>query len=169
VSELKGALPGNAPDKESIKQKAALRRRPTDGLEWRISEGLLSTMFALTEAYYLRGSAREAEYFARQAVELSEQLNIPAVNARALARRGEVQLHMKKFEDAWESISRAAELVCDCPGIDAAVVRKLKAEYNARTSEQELEHGGAAAFEEIVAILEELDASFRQFDSLAFG
>jgi separase len=126
-------------------------------------------MFALTEAYYLRGSAREAEYFARQAVELSEQLNIPAVNARALARRGEVQLHMNKLEDACASISRAVELVYDCPGIDAAVVRRLKAEYSARTSEERPEQGGAAAFEEIVAMLEELDASFRQFDSFAFG
>jgi hypothetical protein len=76
---------------------------------------------------------------------------------------------MNNLEDAWASISKAAELVCDSPGIDTAEIRRLKAEYSSRTEEDEQEQGGAAAFEETVAMLEELDASFRQFDSLAFG
>ena len=169
MSDLKEALPGNTTTQAPATKKVVPRRPPIDGMEWRISEGLLSTIFALTEAYYLRGSAREAEYFARQAVELAEELNVPAVHARALARRGEVQLHMNNLEDAWASISRAAELVCDSPGIDTADIRRLKAEYSARTSEDDQEQGGNAAFEETVAMLEELDASFRQFDGLAFG
>lgn len=169
MSDLKEAILGNTPAQAPATKKAAPRRPPIDGMEWRISEGLLSTMFALTEAYYLRGSAREADYFARQVLELAEELNVPGVHARALARRGEVQLHMNNLEGAWASISRAAELVCDSPGIDTAEIRRLKAEYNFRTSENEQEQGGTAAFEETVAMLEELDANFRQFDSVAFG
>ena len=70
MSSLKDALPlpasGGSTQGERVSKKPAERRTPLDGLEWRISEGLLSTMLALAQTYYMRGSAREAEYFSRQ-------------------------------------------------------------------------------------------------------
>ncbi|KAF8878488.1 peptidase family C50-domain-containing protein [Gymnopilus junonius] len=170
TSSLKEAPP--ATTDSSIKgtnaneKKPAERRPLANGLEWRISEGLLATMFALTQAYFLRGSAREAEYFARQAAELAQQLNAPGMASHALARQGEVQLHMGLLEDAQASLVKAAELLKDVPGIEAIDVNRLKAECEARNLEEQDVH---QMFDETVAMLEELDAAFRQFDNLAFG
>ena len=137
-----------------------------DGLEWRISEGLLSTLFSLSRVYHLGGSAREAEYFAQQAADLAEELNLPAMVSRALAKKGEVQLQMGKLEEAHTNLTRAEELLRGMPGIDTADVRRLKADYQQRTTQEE---NGELEFAGTVTMLEELDAAFRQFDNFAFG
>jgi separase len=46
------------------------QKRLMDGMEWRMVEGLLSTLLMLTHAYFIRGSSREAEYFAQQTQDL---------------------------------------------------------------------------------------------------
>lgn len=116
--------------------------------------------------YFLRGSAREAEYFACQAAELAGQLNAPAIRSRALARLGEVQLHMARLDDAHSSITTAADLLQGMRGLDAVDVRRLTVEYRMRTSEED---EPMELFEETIGMLEELDNAFQQFDSVAFG
>ncbi|KAF8958159.1 peptidase family C50-domain-containing protein [Flammula alnicola] len=171
MSSLKEALPssgsGASMQANKAEKKPAERRPLSDGLEWRVSEGLLSTMLSLSQAYYLRGSAREAEYFARQATELAEQLNVPAIISRALAKQAEVQLHMGHMEEAQANLTKAAELLSDMPGIDTADIRRLRAEYNMRAvgEEEDMQQ----TFAETVSMLEELDTAFRQFDNLASG
>ena len=135
-------------------------------LEWSLSDGLLSTLFFLSETYFLRGSPREAEYFARQAAELAEQLNAPAMASRAQAKLGEVQLHMDRLEDAHSSLTSAADLLRGMPGLDAADIRRLNMEYRMKTSEGD---EPTELFEETVRMLEDLDDAFQQFDSVAFG
>ena len=168
MSSLKEALSsGNTSKEEQLTVKKNVNRRFTiDGLEWRISEGLLSTLFSLSRVYHLGGSAREAEYFAQQAADIAEELSLPAMISRALAKKGEVQLQMGKLEEAHANLARAEELLRGMPGIDAADVRRLKADYQQRTTQQEIEE---LEFAGTVTMLEDLDAAFRQFDNLAFG
>jgi separase len=170
MSSLKEALlSGGTASKDPQEQLAVKKnanRLTMDGLEWRISEGLLSTLFSLSRVYHLGGSAREAEYFAQQAADIAEELNLPAMVSRALAKKGEVQLQMGKLEEAHANLVRAEELLRGMPGIDTADVRRLKVDYQQRTTRQE---NGELEFAGTVAMLEELDAAFRQFDNFAFG
>ena len=171
MSNLKDALlSGGGTSKEPQEQLAVKKntnhRLTTDGLQWRISEGLLSTLFSLSRVYHLGGSAREAEYFAQKAADVAEELNLPAMVSRALAKKGELQLQMGKLEEAHTNLSRAEELLCGMPGIDTADVRRLKVDYQQRTTKEE---NGELEFAETIAMLEELDAAFRQFDNFAFG
>jgi len=170
MTSLNEALPNSGPGTsgQGTKQPHHLRdsHRPLRSeLEWRVSEGLLSTMLFLTESYFLKGSPREAEYFARQAADFAEQLNAPAVVSRALARQGEIQLYMARPEDAHINLTKAADLLQSMPGLDAADIFRLKVEYNLRTKgEVPIE-----PFDETLTMLDELNNAFRQFDHLAFG
>ena len=170
MSSLKEALLSGGTSKDPQEQLAVKKitndRLTMDGLGWRISEGLLSTLFSLSRVYHLGGSAREAEYFAQQAADIAEELNLPTMVSRALAKKGEVQLQMGKLEEAHTNLTRAEELLCGMPGIDTADVRRLKVDYQQRTTKEE---NGELEFAGTVAMLEELDAAFRQFDNFAFG
>ncbi|ETW77792.1 hypothetical protein HETIRDRAFT_245334, partial [Heterobasidion irregulare TC 32-1] len=84
----------NSPIAEEPKPQVVPPRPFMDGLEWRIAEGLILTLLALTQAYFSRGSAREAEYFSQQAQDLAYSLNAPAMVSRALAKKGEIQLYL---------------------------------------------------------------------------
>ena len=170
MSSLREALLSGGDSKDSQEQlpvkKNTNNRLTIDGLEWRISEGLLSTLFSLSHVYHLGGSAREAEYFAQQAADIAEELNLPAMVSRALVKKGEVQLQMGKFEEACTNLTRAEALLRGMPGIDTADLRRLNVDYQQRTTQQE---GGELEFAGTVTMLEELDAAFRQFDNFAFG
>jgi separase len=170
MTSLKDALLSGGTSKDPQEQlavkKNANRLAIMDGLEWRISEGLLTALFSLSRVYHLGGSAREAEYFAQQAADIAEELNLPAMVSRALAKKGEVQLQMGKLEEAHANLTRAEELLRGMPGIDTADVRRLKADYQQRTTQEE---NGELGFAGTVTMLEELDAAFRQFDTFAFG
>ncbi|KAK0449824.1 peptidase family C50-domain-containing protein [Desarmillaria tabescens] len=73
-------------------KKEFSRREAMNELGWRISEGLMLTLFALCDGYAIQGSAREAEFFAQQAEDLAQALNAPAMMARALIRKAELQV-----------------------------------------------------------------------------
>ncbi|KAH9478241.1 Separin [Psilocybe cubensis] len=177
MTSLNDALPSTSstsvptPANGSTTKKPNERRPLLDGLEWRMSEGLLSTMLALAQTYFLRGSAREAEYFAKQAVDLAEQMNAPGMIGRALTRQGEVQLHMGHLQDAWETLMKASLIVKDVPGLETVEIRRLKVECDLRVNGEDavVAEDHQTEFNETVAMLEDLDAAFRQFDNLAFG
>lgn len=137
-----------------------------DVLEWRISEGLLGTFFAISQAYLIRGSPREAEYFAQQAQNLAESLNAPSMVSRALAKKGEIQLHQGLLDGSFESLMKASELLQNSLGFDSAHVRRLRGVYNERTSQ----HANAQElYEETIDIIEKFDRAFNVFENLAFG
>jgi separase len=101
---LKKTLPVVCPEAPRLEQpvpKKVFTCRPSmDGLEWQVSEGLLATLFTLSRAYFNRGSAREAEYFAKQVQDMAEALNAPAMMSRALARTEEILLHQGQLKEA---------------------------------------------------------------------
>ncbi|KIP07348.1 hypothetical protein PHLGIDRAFT_30059 [Phlebiopsis gigantea 11061_1 CR5-6] len=141
--------------------KTTPRLPALNGIEWRVAHGLLVTLFALTQAYVSRGSPREAEYFAQQAKEVAESLNTPAMVGRALARIGEIYLHLHQVEDSHASLAKAAEYLAGTVGPDAAEIRRLHAEHS------RLHSDGTEApqlYEEAMAMLEELDGVFAALD-----
>lgn len=141
--------------------KTTPRLPALNGIEWRVAHGLLVTLFALTQAYVSRGSPREAEYFAQQAKDVAESLNTPAMVGRALARIGEIYLHLHQVEDSHASLAKAAEYLAGTVGPDAAEIRRLHAEHS------RLHSDGTEApqlYEEAMAMLEELDGVFAALD-----
>ena len=126
-------------------------------------------MLSLAQTHFLRGSGREAEYVARQAAELAEQLNAPAMRSHALTEEGKIQLHMGLMDDAQTNLSKAAKLVSDHPSIDAAEIRFVFVELKTRMSEQETEDDSQRLLDETAPILGELDEASRQFDNLTSG
>ncbi|KAJ7709735.1 peptidase family C50-domain-containing protein [Mycena rosella] len=169
MSAVRDALPngGNADHAEQlVPPKVFPRRTSMGGLQWRISEGLLATLFALCEAYFTRGSAREAEYFAQQAYDLAQSLNAPAMAGRALAKKGELQLHQRLLEDAHATFMQAAELLQNLPGKDTADIQRLCGDYNQLSSQDK---NAQQLYEEATRMLEELDQTFGVFDGIAIA
>ncbi|KAJ6597043.1 cysteine peptidase C50 [Mycena vulgaris] len=169
MSSVRNALPGaDSADhaEQLVPPKVFLRRPSMSGLEWRVSEGLLATLFALSEAYFTRGSAREAEYFAQQAYDLAQALNAPAMAGRALAKKGELQLHQRLLKDAHDTFTQAAELLQNLPGKDTADIQRLWGDYNQLSSQDK---DAQQLYEEATRMLEELDHTFGAFDGIAFA
>jgi separase len=137
------------------------QKRLMDGMEWRMVEGLLSTLLTLTHAYFTRGSCREAEYFAQQTQDLAESVNAPTMVARALMRKGEIQLYQRQLDASRDSLAKAAELLQDLPGVDAADMRRLNGDWN-RLNEQVQDARGL--YEEASAMLGELEGMLASFD-----
>jgi separase len=137
-------------------------RTSMDGLEWRIAEGLLSTLFSLIHAYLLRGSPREALFFAEQAQSLAQSLNTPAMVSRALAKKGEVQLYQGQLEGSYADLIRAAELLQEIPGMDSVEIHRLRGDYSQRSSKHSDAH---QLYEGAIDILEELGKAFSNLDA----
>ncbi|KAF7338167.1 Cysteine peptidase C50 [Mycena venus] len=166
MTAVRNALPNgdSGHHAEQVIPPKVLPRRPAmGGLEWRVSDGLLATLFALCEAYFTRGSAREAEYFAQQAYELAQSLNAPAMAGRALAKKGELQLHQKHLQEAHETLMQAAALLQNFPGKDTADIQRLCGDYNQLSSQ---EKDAQQLYEEATRVLEELDQTFGIFDGI---
>lgn len=152
---------------EQLPAKKAFTRRPyLDETEWRVAEGLLTALFALSQSYFVRGSAREAEYFAQQAQDLAESLNAPAMVSRALGKKGEVQLYEGLLPEAYETLLLAAKLLADLPGSDAAEIQRLCGDYSQRSAR---DTDACQLYEEATVMLEELDKTFSALDGLTTG
>ncbi|KAG6920238.1 hypothetical protein DXG01_005007 [Tephrocybe rancida] len=170
MTSLKDALLAQ-PSKDALKElppskKIFPRRTSMDGLEWRMTEGLITTLFSLVEVYMNRGSVREAEYFAQQAQDLAESLNAPTLVSRALAKKGEIQLYQGHLETSLECLTTAATLLEKMPGVESIDVRRLRGIYNERMA-----HVGDAStfYEESLDMIDELEEAFQQIDNLVFS
>lgn len=131
------------------------------GYEWRVASDLFDVMFTLSTVYFLRGSSREAEYFAKQAEDLSRSLNSPAILCRALSRQSEILLCIGRLEEANEKVTEASDLVRPLILIDSAETARLKGDHlqkQARTSD------AAQMYDTAAKILEDIGETFVAFD-----
>ncbi|KAL7283883.1 hypothetical protein ACG7TL_001154 [Trametes sanguinea] len=135
-----------------------------DSAGWRLAEGLLSTLLALSQAYAARGSAREAEFFAQQTKELAEALHAPAMISRALAQQGELQIHLGQLQAGHTSLMEAAGLVVHLKGPDAAEIRRLQGRYSQLSADKK---GAQVLFEESMSLLDELGGVFASIDAVS--
>jgi separase len=132
-----------------------------EGLEWRICDGLLSTLFALAQAYFARGSAREAEYFAQQAQDLADAINTPTMVSRALARKGEIYLHTNRLSEGRECLMQAMESVDKRALAGVADLKRLRADYDLRNANPEV---AQELYEQSIGMLDELQSLFAAMD-----
>lgn len=166
---MKAALPSaetTDPSKptplDKPQQKSFPQRSSLSSLELRIASGLLSTLFSLTQAYFARGSAREAEYFAQQAHDLAESLHAPAMICRALSRMGEIKLRMGQVDEAHDCLRKAADLIGDIGGVEAVDVVRLRGEVlmKVRMEDGQDVDQAKVMYEEATKMLGELDITF---------
>ncbi|KAI0360283.1 hypothetical protein OH77DRAFT_1393661 [Trametes cingulata] len=132
-----------------------------DSSGWRLAEGLLSTLIALSQAYAARGSAREAEFFAQQTKELAQSLHAPVMISRALAQQGELQIQLGQLQEGHAALMQAAELVMHLKGPDAAEIRRLQGRYSQLSADKK---GAQVLFEEAMSLLDELGGVFASLD-----
>ncbi|KAL4242854.1 hypothetical protein ABKN59_011524 [Abortiporus biennis] len=182
MTTLKDALPDQTQASQPAldvpqaqpKPKPLAQHSTMDALEWRIASGLMNNLLSLTQAYYARGSAREAEYFAQQAQDFAESLNMPAMISRALTRIGELRLHMGKIEEAVESLGKAAELLVvdedkvqtgSLP-IELVELRRIRADIRLLKDGEEGRARVKALYAESMKMLEELEEVFVAMDGL---
>jgi separase len=158
--------PSGSPKELESSSKTYSRRPAMNGLEWRVSEGLLMTLFAIGQVYLNRGSSREAEYFVQQAQDLAQSLNAPTMVSRALAKKGEIQLYQHQFEASLENLTKAAELVQNTPGVDHFDIQRLQGIYNERIAMQD---DACEIYEGTMNMIEQLNEAFQEFDSLTSG
>jgi separase len=147
----------------AFSKKSFGRGLQNDGVEWRIAEGLLETLFWLVEIYFARGSAREASYFAQSAQNLAESLGAPAMVSRALARKGEIELGRKQLQEAHHSLADATDLVQSLSGTDTADLLRLQGEYHSRSEQPQ---DAQQLYERSAAIVEELDMTLSAVEVL---
>ncbi len=134
----------------------------TNGLEWQIAEGMFETTLSLASTYLRRGSVREAEYFIREAEQLANSFNAPAMICRALTMKVEVQLQLRQLDTALATLRAATDTLNDIVNPDAAELRKLHGEYN----ELLLQNKDAQLrYTEALKMLEELDKMFSRLDA----
>ncbi|QRW18740.1 cysteine peptidase C50 [Rhizoctonia solani] len=112
-------------DEASQAKKTVSRGAIMDGVQWQIAQGLLRTIFDLGEAYSLRGSVREAEYFLGQAESLSESLHAPLGVGRSLLKQAELKMARGLLDEALETLAKAEEIVADPISTDTSYLNYL--------------------------------------------
>ncbi|KAL1738335.1 hypothetical protein HDZ31DRAFT_78446, partial [Schizophyllum fasciatum] len=152
-------------DSDSPTKSAPSRSSSLGSDGYRVAEAQLDTLFALSGAYLSRGSAREAEYFIGQALDLSESLNAPPMVSRALAKKGEILLLLGDFDNSYDALTRATQLLPAVTGNDAVDLRRLQGDYTQRSDQEE---SALQLYEEAIAMLEELNQTFTALDGVAF-
>lgn len=169
MSSLKQALPSEAtPLPDPKPQSIVPPQRHLDSLGLRISEGLFTVLFDLAQAYLIRGSAKESEFFITQALELAQALNAPAMLSRALAKQGEVQVRLGCLKEGYEMLVKAGEVLSGVPTIDSVEVVRLTAECRERMG-VEGEEDAQVLYGRSVDLLREIDAAFEKYEGVAFG
>jgi separase len=123
---------------------------------------MFETTLSLASGYLRRGSVREAEYFIREAEQLANSLNAPALICRALAMKVEAQLKLRQLEGALTTLRAATDTLNDITGPDAAGLHKLHGEYNELLSQNK---DAQLRYMEALKMLEELDNMFSGLDA----
>jgi separase len=77
----------------------------------RTLQGILTTLFALARVYFMRGSAKESQFFLEQARTLADSVRAKGLLCRALLRLAELKIYSGCLEDADQLLSGAAPML----------------------------------------------------------
>ncbi|KAG8704298.1 hypothetical protein FRC09_003639, partial [Ceratobasidium sp. 395] len=130
-------------DEASQAKKTVPRAAILDGIQWQIAQlipamkGLLRTIFDLAEAYSVRGSVREAEFFVGQAHALSESLQAPLGVGRSLIKQAELKMARGLLDEGLEMLAKAEDIVTDPVGVDAAALHCFLGHHRQREASAE--------------------------------
>lgn len=150
-------------DQPAMPSSANRASIPADALSWRLLSSLLATLLSLSQIFFARGSAREAIYFAQQALDLAQATKASVVAARALTLRSEVLLGQGELFASKEELVKAAQLLEGLPGVDAADVQRLRGDYEA-LSDAGQEQNPKESYERAWKMLDELEGMLAAID-----
>ncbi|KAJ1311860.1 hypothetical protein OPQ81_010320 [Rhizoctonia solani] len=159
--EVPGTSSGTATlDEASQVKKTVARGAIMDGVQWQIAQGLLRTIFDLGEAYSLRGSVREAEFFLSQAESLSESLHAPLGVGRSLLRQAELKMAKGLLDEALETLAKAEDIVADPIGVDTSDLNCLLGHH--RQKEAASGEDAYTMYTQAQNVLDQLDEHLRK-------
>ncbi|KAF5376561.1 hypothetical protein D9757_008275 [Collybiopsis confluens] len=150
------------------------RRSLSTGLEWRVIQGLLGSLFSLSHVYLTRGSPREAQYFAEQGKELSQSMNTPGGMSRALLMVGEVKLFQGLLAEGcipleeieqWATTNEADPCKGDIH-IDLAEFYRLKGDLQQRGA---MIVDARKHYRDSMEVIERVNMGFGSVDGVEFG
>ncbi|KAI6116384.1 peptidase family C50-domain-containing protein [Pisolithus sp. B1] len=150
-------------DQPAMSSSASRASIPVDALSWRLLSSLLATLLSLSQIFFARGSAREAIYFAQQALDLAQATKASIVAARALTLRSEVLLGQGELIASKQELAKAAQLLEGLPGVDAADVQRLRGDYEA-LCETGQEQNPKESYERAWKMLDELEGMLTAID-----
>ncbi|GAA6018536.1 hypothetical protein JCM11491_006438 [Sporobolomyces phaffii] len=111
---------------------------PQAGLAWQLAEQLAQAILRVSALHLVRGSPKDAEFYATQSIDLAQNLGSERMTARALSLRAEVEILLGRWEDAGNDLEQVETILgtTTCP--EAIEVRRLGADLLLRNSlEQE--------------------------------
>ncbi|KAG8704941.1 hypothetical protein FRC08_001937 [Ceratobasidium sp. 394] len=158
VQNMKPAALGDIPQAKKTVSRVAI----LDGIQWQIAQGLLRTIFDLGEAYSIRGSVREAEFFLAQACSLSESLQAPLGVGRSLIKQAELKMTRGLLDEGLEMLAKAEDIVADPVGVDTAALHCFLGHHRQREASAEDAYAMYAQAGKILDQLDTLLAGLRQ-------
>ena len=155
MSEMKSALDSISNPGESI---AIKKPNNADQFQWSFALGLVDAQLFLARLFFLRGSARDAEYFAQAAYDFSSSLYAPAMMARGLSMKTEVLLCLRQLDTIDATLDQVDGLVSqlDADALEIGNSYRLRGQY---LQIKDAEEQASEAFSKATYTIKELDSS----------
>ena len=155
MSEMKSAL-------ESISDlgepTAIKRANGVDASQWSYAHGLVDAQLFLARLFFLRGSARDVEYFAQAAYDFSSSLYAPAMMARGLSMKTELLLCLRQLDIMDATLDQLDGLVSrlDADALEIGNSYRLRGQY---LQIKDAGEQASEAFSKATSTIKELDSS----------
>ena len=152
---MKSALDLVNDPEESIATK---KPNNADPFQWSFAHGFVDAQLFLARIFFLRGSARDAEYFAQAAYDFSSSLYAPAMMARALSMKTELQLCLGQLDTIDSTLNQLDGLVSqlDADTLEVGNSYRLRGQY---LQIKDAEEQASEAFSKATSTIKELDSS----------
>lgn len=155
MSEMKSALDSVSDPGESSNIK---KFNSADAFEWNYAHGLVGAQLYLARGFFLRGSARDAEYFAQAAYDFSSSLYAPAMMARGFSMRTELLLSLRRLDTMDSTLDQLDGLVSqlDADALEIGDSYRLRGQY---LQIKDANEQASEAFSKATSTIKELDSS----------
>ena len=157
MSEMKSALESIS-ESESGEPAAIKKSNGADAFQWSYAHGLVDAQLFLARLFFLRGSARDAEYFAQAAYDFSSSLYAPAMMARGLSMKTELLLCLRQLDIVDATLDQLDGLVSqlDADALEIGNSYRLRGQY---LQIKDAEEQASEAFSKATSTIKELDSS----------
>ncbi|KAK0521545.1 separin protein [Tilletia horrida] len=130
---------------------------------WRCGRQLLEVMIRCSQLLLKRGSGRDAELYATEAVDTAESLNTAISLSRALLQRADVRLLLGRVEDGNADLMRARDLLQEAWTPEASESARISGEALLRARDAAK---AVQSFEAGQAALERLNALYSDVETI---
>ena len=128
---------------------------------WSLSRQLISAATHLSRLYALRGSAKDAEMFATEALDLATPLGLSLTSAQVLIHRADIRSKMLQTSAALVDLDRASSIINNLPTPEAIAHVLIRGQELSRVSRAD----ALAALLAGHGILKTLDTAFAEVEA----